>query len=137
MHSAKGGVGWGRGQKGDGRSFASLFYGFCVHGVTPLLAGKGSESEKPSRKVRKVRYTGPCEPRPSTSGVGGWGAPLLPTSVAQDLHPSCAVLVSLVQHEAPEGPSTLPHCSFLWRKSSHPLLNSEPLQAQETMPHSC
>lgn len=71
MHSAKGGVGWGRGQKGDGRSFASLFYGFCVHGVTPLLAGKGSESEKPSRKVRKVRYTGPCEPRPSTSW--GWG----------------------------------------------------------------
>ena len=69
MHSAKGG--WGRGQKGGGSSFASLFYGFCVHGVPPVLAGKGSESEKPSSKVRTVRYTGPCEPRPGTSW--GWG----------------------------------------------------------------
>lgn len=51
MHSAKGrGVGE-RAERGDGRSFASLFYGFCVHGVTPLLAGKGSESEKPKPRV--------------------------------------------------------------------------------------
>lgn len=50
MHSAEGGR---RGQKGEGSSFASLFYGFCVHGIPTSWRGRGVRSR--SDKVGTVR----------------------------------------------------------------------------------
>lgn len=48
MHSAKG----GRGQQGEGSSFASLFYGFCVHG-TPR---PGRDGEWEPEAVRSIPW---------------------------------------------------------------------------------
>lgn len=79
-------------------------------GKWPSLPGR-VEWERGSQALRSAQWgiQGPVSLAQAFLGLGVGGA-ILPTSVAQDLHPRCAVLVSLVQHEAPEGPSTLPHC---------------------------
>lgn len=70
MHSAKGG--WG-GQKGEGSSFASLFYGFCVHGIRTSWRGRGVSWKQSSRHSEVERD---LEPSPQPRG----GAPAVPVS---------------------------------------------------------
>ena len=43
----------GGGQKGEGSSFASLFYGFCVHGIPTSWRGRGVRAR--SSQVGPVR----------------------------------------------------------------------------------
>lgn len=64
MHSAKGG--WG-GQKGEGSSFASLFYGFCVHGIRTSWRGRGVSWKQSSRHSEVERD---LEPSPQPRGGG-------------------------------------------------------------------
>lgn len=129
----KGGVGWGRGQKGTDISFASLFYGFCVHGVTPLLAGKGWAR---SQALRSAQWgiQGPVSLGPALPGVGGLGRHSYQPAWPRISIPSCAVLVSLVRHEAPEGPSTLPHCSFSLEKKFSTLAEFRTLASSGNQP---
>lgn len=97
-----------RGEEGEGSSFASLFYGFCVHGIPMSWPGRGVRAggSRPAQWAGQRRLGPPI----SCCGWQAWWPAnpghlqFLSTSVAQG-SPSQPSSVNPVQQWSPKAPA--------------------------------